>query len=88
MTRHLVFKADAYLSFCIQIGDWNFWLVLLTRLYLLFEHMQINHLPGNVVFVSKLDLASSLKTDYHPMSFQLPKDEDSFLDEVSEYGLF
>lgn len=43
---------------------------------------QINHFPGNGVFTSKVELAGSLSSDFHPSSFRLPKEADRFKDVV------
>ena len=44
--------------------------------------LQVNHFPGNGVFTSKVELAGSLASDFHPTSFRLPKEADSFKDVV------
>ena len=44
--------------------------------------LQINHFPGNGVFTSKVELARTMSSDFHPASFRLPQEADSFKDVV------
>ena len=48
--------------------------------------LQLNAVPGSVQLSSKVELATSANISVIPKAFQLPEDQDKFLDYVSICG--